>query len=574
MILKAENKNVATNLVERDLSLIISEFSTTVSKYECESIIPISLWVELEESKNDLLRVINIINDENLDLEEYDNNNDISREIWNNNDSKPYNNSSPSYSPNVDISKNNCNFCNPIKIDFNFKFQKPEIKANLRLAIDVGNMMFQPNAEIVCSTAMIMSQGCIPDLVKIIGTLLMALNTIISSVNLESLSLSSFLSATIGAVLDISIKKGMFMMNVSVSRSECLSQTIKEILSYLPTSESLNERLDPELLKRFGLYNKNPTSFVKMYENLDKNLTQNGSTAIDSIFNNINSVSETVDMALQKVNDWLEGLFAMSNYLPCERERSASKPSELISQVMNIMSMINTIRSIIDKKYQKENCGSSTESGGNITPEEIVEIINDVIEIDKIVRDNSGNTIGIILPRVGLRTSYLDTFGCNVPTFMDRISDGRSNQESTVNANVLDSFNTELGETEKRDNYYGDVFNWKYQGLDPSNSYNAKKPEIISINEVTKNSSDSYFVDVANMSILIDRIITEVKKTSTESESLIIEKVKEEELLKDEISNLTPDNYVNSSDPYSIIAELQKLSSITDLEIEIKEDCK
>jgi len=574
MILKAENKNVTTNLVERDLSLIISEFSTTIAKYECESIIPISLWVELEESKNDLIRVINIVNDENLDLEEYDNNNDISKEIWNNNDSKPYNNSAPGFSSNVDVSKNNCNFCNPIKVDFNFKFQKPEIKAKLRLAIDVGNMMFQPNAEIVCSTAMIMSQGCIPDLVKIIGTLLMALNTIISSVNLESLSLSSFLSATIGAVLDISIKKGMFMMNVSVSRSECLSETIKEILSYLPTSESLNERLDPELLKRFGLYNKNPTSFVKMYENIDKNFTEKGSDAIDSIFTNINSVSETVDMALQKVNDWLEGLFAMSNYLPCERERSASKPSELISQVMNIMSMINTIRSIIDKKYQKENCGASTESGGTVTPEEIVEIINDVIEIDKIVRDNSGNTIGIILPRIGLRTSYLDTFGCNTPTFMDRIAEGRSNQETIVNANILDSFNTQVGETEKYDNYYGDVFNWKYQGLDPSNSYNAKKPEIITINEINKNSSDTYFVDVANMSILIDRIITEVKRTSAESESLIIEKVKEEELLKDEISNLTPDNYINSSDPYSIIAELQKLSSITNLEIEIKEDCK
>ena len=527
MILKAEGKKTSTNNSARDLSLIISEFSNTIAKYECESNIPITMWVELEENKNDLIRVINIINDEDVDLSKYDPNNDIHSAIWGGNDSYPYKTEYGDYISNTNVSSNNCNFCNPLKVDFNLKLQKPSIKANLELSIDIGNMMFSSNAPIVCSTALVMSQGCIPDLVRIIGMLLMALSTIVSSVNLESLSLSSFISATLGAVLDISIKKGMFMFSVSVSKSECLSATIKEIMSYLPTSQSMNDRLDPELLKKFGLYNKNPTNYVKMFEALDKSLTINGKDGIDRAFDGMSQMTSVIDNAIQHVNDWLEGLFGLSNYIPCERERSNSKPSTLIEQIMNLITMINTIRAIIDKKYQKEQCGSidtpQNSTGSPLTPDDVIDIINDIIDIDKIIKDNNGNTIAIILPSVGLKTVYIDTFGCNLPHFMDFVTDMFDNSEYNTSLEVTPNTNTIMGESEEqRTSYESDLFQSTNTVRSPSSSYNAKRPTIVSIEDIDENQKLAEdYINISDTLTIVSGLINRIREDSIISQELI-----------------------------------------------------
>lgn len=527
MILKADGKKTSTNNSARDLSLIISEFSNTIAKYECESNIPITMWVELEENKNDLIRIINIINDEDVDLVKYDPNNDIHSTIWGSNDSYPHKTEYGDYISNTNISSNNCNFCNPLKVDFNLKLQKPSIKANLELSIDIGNMMFSSNAPIVCSTALVMSQGCIPDLVRIIGMLLMALSTIISSVNLESLSLSSFISATLGAVLDISIKKGMFMFSVSVSKSECLSATIKEIMSYLPTSQSMNDRLDPELLKKFGLYNKNPTNYVKMFEALDKSLTANGKDGIDRAFDGMSQMTSVIDNAIQHVNDWLEGLFGLSNYIPCERERSNSKPSILIEQIMNLITMINTIRAIIDKKYQKEQCGSidtpQNSTGSLLTPDDVIDIINDIIDIDKIIKDNDGNTIAIILPSVGLKTVYIDTFGCNLPHFMDFVTDMFNNPEYSTSLEVTRNTNTIMGESEEqRVSYESDLFQSTNTIRSPSSSYNAKRPTIVNIEDIDENQKLAEdYINISDTLTIVSGLINRIREDSIISQELI-----------------------------------------------------
>lgn len=531
MILKAEGKKTSTNNSARDLSLIISEFSNTIAKYECESNIPITMWVELEENKNDLIRIINIVNDEGVDLGRYDPNNDVHSVIWSGNDSYPYQTEHGDYLSNTNISSNNCNFCNPLKVDFNLKLQKPSIKANLELSVDIGNTMFSSNAPIVCSTALVMSQGCIPDLVRIIGMLLMALSTIISSVNLESLSLSSFISATLGAVLDISIKKGMFMFSVSVSKSECLSATIKEIMSYLPTSQSMNDRLDPELLKKFGLYNKNPTNYVKMFEALDKSLTANGKDGIDRAFDGMSQMTSVIDDAIQHVNGWLEGLFGLSNYIPCERERSNSKPSTLIEQIMNLITMINTIRAIIDKKYQKEQCGSvdtpagtsEDPTGSSLTPDDVIDIINDIIDIDKIIKDNDGNTIAIILPSVGLKTVYLDTFGCNLPHFMDFVTDMFNNPEYNTSLEVTPNTNTVMGESEEqRTSYESDLFQSTNTIRTPSSSYNAKRPTIVNIEDIDENEKLAEdYINISDTLTIVSGLINRIREDNIISQELI-----------------------------------------------------
>ena len=531
MILKAEGKKTGTNNSARDLSLIISEFSNTIAKYECESNIPITMWVELEENKNDLIRIINIVNDEGVDLGKYDPNNDVHSVIWSGNDSYPYQTEHGDYLSNTNISSNNCNFCNPLKVDFNLKLQKPSIKANLELSVDIGNTMFSSNAPIVCSTALVMSQGCIPDLVRIIGMLLMALSAIISSVNLESLSLSSFISATLGAVLDISIKKGMFMFSVSVSKSECLSATIKEIMSYLPTSQSMNDRLDPELLKKFGLYNKNPTNYVKMFEALDKSLTANGKDGIDRAFDGMSQMTSVIDDAIQHVNGWLEGLFGLSNYIPCERERSNSKPSTLIEQIMNLITMINTIRAIIDKKYQKEQCGSvdtpagisEDPTGSSLTPDDVIDIINDIIDIDKIIKDNDGNTIAIILPSVGLKTVYLDTFGCNLPHFMDFVTDMFNNPEYETSLGVTANTNIVMGESEgQRTTYESNLFQSTDTIRTPSSSYNAKRPTIVHIEDIDENEKLAEdYINISDTLTIVSGLINRIREDNIISQELI-----------------------------------------------------
>ena len=582
MILKADGKKTSTNNSARDLSLIISEFSNTIAKYECESNIPITMWVELEENKNDLIRIINIINDEDVDLVKYDPNNDIHSTIWGSNDSYPYKTEYGDYISNTNISSNNCNFCNPLKVDFNLKLQKPSIKANLELSIDIGNMMFSSNAPIVCSTALVMSQGCIPDLVRIIGMLLMALSTIISSVNLESLSLSSFISATLGAVLDISIKKGMFMFSVSVSKSECLSATIKEIMSYLPTSQSMNDRLDPELLKKFGLYNKNPTNYVKMFEALDKSLTANGKDGIDRAFDGMSQMTSVIDNAIQHVNDWLEGLFGLSNYIPCERERSNSKPSTLIEQIMNLITMINTIRAIIDKKYQKEQCGSidtpQNSTGSLLTPDDVIDIINDIIDIDKIIKDNDGNTIAIILPSVGLKTVYIDTFGCNLPHFMDFITDMFNNPEYSTSLEVTRNTNTIMGESEEqRTSYESDLFQSTNTIRSPSSSYNAKRPTIVNIEDIDENQKLAEdYINISDTLTIVSGLINRIREDSIISQELITRNpIPDKDSDSEENKPISVyDNKTVVRSIEDIMEELDTLSMNRNVTMSTSEECK
>lgn len=582
MILKADGKKTSTNNSARDLSLIISEFSNTIAKYECESNIPITMWVELEENKNDLIRIINIINDEDVDLVKYDPNNDIHSTIWSSNDSYPYKTEYGDYISNTNISSNNCNFCNPLKVDFNLKLQKPSIKANLELSIDIGNMMFSSNAPIVCSTALVMSQGCIPDLVRIIGMLLMALSTIISSVNLESLSLSSFISATLGAVLDISIKKGMFMFSVSVSKSECLSATIKEIMSYLPTSQSMNDRLDPELLKKFGLYNKNPTNYVKMFEALDKSLTANGKDGIDRAFDGMSQMTSVIDNAIQHVNDWLEGLFGLSNYIPCERERSNSKPSTLIEQIMNLITMINTIRAIIDKKYQKEQCGSidtsQNSTGSLLTPDDVIDIINDIIDIDKIIKDNDGNTIAIILPSVGLKTVYIDTFGCNLPHFMDFVTDMFNNPEYSTSLEVTRNTNTIMGESEEqRVSYESDLFQSTNTIRSPSSSYNAKRPTIVNIEDIDENQKLAEdYINISDTLTIVSGLINRIREDSIISQELITRNpIPDKDSDSEENKPISVyDNKTVVRSIEDIMEELDTLSMNRNVTMSTSEECK
>lgn len=591
MILKAETKKTGTADMSRDLSLIVSEFSSTIAKYECEATIPISMWVEIEDSKNELLRIINIINDEGLDLKTYDPNNDIQSIIAINNDSQPYTTStadSSYYSGSASKKNGNCNVCNPIKISFTGKLSKPEIKANLSMSIDMGNMMFGSSAPLVCSTAIVLSQGCIPDLVKILGMFLMALNTIISSVNLESLSLNSFISGTIGAVLDISIKKAMVVANVSVTKSDCLSKMIKEIMTYLPTSQSINNRLDPELLKKFNLYNKNPTDLNALYDSIDRTLTNKGKAGVDNIFNSMNRMSSVIDNSIQRVNGWLDGLFNLSNYLPCEKDRSSVKPSALIEEITNILTIINTIRALIDKKYQKKMCGETdpTEDPTTqnvLTPDEIAEVIHNIISIDSIVSDNDGNTIGIILPSVELKTIYLDTFGCNLPTFMDFLNDQTSDGTSSVVSNPISNTNTTAGSNEISENLVSDtVFHTtKPLGNNASSSfgYGALKPLAINLSNVTDETVlAGDFINISDSLKVVSALMSGIIESQNGYQNIIKEDNEELSVSTQTIYNKEPVFPENiDSDPLydidRIIKDLEKMSLSVVKPVK-KEGCK
>lgn len=462
----------------KDLSLIISEYSNTVSKYECENKLPIAMWVELENGKNDLIRILNIVNENNVDLTKYDDANDITSEIQNSNGLSPFVEEVGPVENQSKNKNNKCNFCNPIKINWNLKLNKPEIMVSLRASVSSVDFLFKSNTAIVCSTALSVSQGCIPDLVKLIGMVLMALSVLISSVNLESFSLSGLISATLGAILNIAIKKAMFIANISVTKSECFSTMIKEIMDSLPTSQSLNERLDPELLKKFNLYNPSPTNLNAAYDRLDSYATKAATDKLNKIFDSMGVITDTVDMALEKVNQWIEGLFALSNYIPCERERSNTKPSELLEKISNIVTIINVITAVISKKKSKECSGDSTkddntskDTNGNspddtnsindnaLTPDEIAEVIADIIDIDGVVKDPDGTTIAIIVPDIGLGTVYLDMFGCNLPNFMEVFTQQNFGSISPIGNSPLYNSNTIKGNNETYDNNYDNTFN-------------------------------------------------------------------------------------------------------------------
>ena len=574
MILESKQKTSATTSAAADLALIINEFSDTLTAYECENKLPIAMWVEIENKKNHFIRIMNVINPNNVDMSLYDPNWDINNSVAQQNNAAPYTtNYGPSSSGTNRSKNNNCSFCNPIKIDYSFKLSKPEISASLQWAIDSSSSMYSSNSQTVCATALAMSQGCIPDIVRIIGMLLMALNLIIESVNLGSLSLSSFLSGSIGAVLNIALKRAMFMANISISKSDCLSSMIKEIINSLPTSQSLNNRIDPELLKKFKLYNENPTDLNKMYQDFEDRIFNQG---VDGINTSLTKITETVDDAIQRVNEWIEGLFGLSKYLPCEEERSTTHPSDLLEKVSQILTLINTLSAIINKKNSK--CDDTT-----LTPDDIVDVINSLIDIDTIIQDSDGHTIGIILPSVELQTVYLDTFGCNLPTFMDFLTQQDSPGISPIGNSPLASSNTEIGENELSDTNYDDTFSTSdINGptiRTPTQNYGARKPTVVNINEVPTDILQSGQVINLVASIdLIKEVVDNINLVTPEGDGLqLIVNSNEEQntdtLIEPEAKLPNSVQDFATQDIDDMIAELDNMSSGT-ITIKTDGECK
>lgn len=505
MILKSENKTISSNSIASDLSLIISEFSNTVTKYECEAIIPISMWVEIEDKKSELIRVLNIINDQNVDLSVYDPNYDINSSVNEANNSSPLNSTTINQSSNKNSS--DCSPCNPIKIDFSSKFNKPEIKLSLKSTIDSASFIFTSNSELICSSVMVMSNGCIPDLLKVIATLLMSLNTIFSSVNLESLSLSSFISGSIGASLDITIKRAMFMANFSVAKSDCLSNFIKEIINSLPTPENIRANVDKSTIDRFRLNNLGTSGIEKMFNTIEDRISNSGLSGADYISKNLNNILSVIDKSIERVNNWVDGLFQLSNYLPCEKERSNTMPSGIVEEISNILTLINTIVAIIDKKYKNNICNnniadSSTPPNSTLSNSDVTDIISSLVDVDTIVKNNDGITIAIILPSVELRTVYLDTFGCNLPKFMEKTSTRYINYESSNDStmSVIPPIGENIGEIESlliNGSTDSNIINNKDSSIDVSNvniSYYIENKESV---------SDGSIISISNMMEII-----------------------------------------------------------------------
>lgn len=574
MILSEKTVNVSTySQIESDLLLIINSYSKTISDYECEAILPITMWAEIEESKSDLLRIINIINDEDIDLATEDENNDIISYIQEANDSLPYTTPSVINSSNT----SDCSPCVPIKINFSSSFNKPELKVRLKSVIDSSNFMFSSNSSLVCSTASVVSSGCIPDLLKIIGTLLMAINTIISSLDISSMSISSYLSATIGASLDITVKRAMFMANISVSKSDCLSKYIKQIIDALPTSENLQKTVDKSILEKFRLNNIKADGIENLLKTIDYTISNTTEKTSTDVSRSLNTLLNTIDSAINRVNDWIGGTIGMVNYLPCEKKRENTSPSEIVEEVSNLLTIINTIMAVLNKKYKNKICNTSSDTTAsnneeeqNLSVDDISDIISSLTDVENVIKDNNGNTIGIILPSLELRTSYIDTFGCNLPTFLSVASKTFTNKTEEI-TNSIESTNANQGII------WNYINNNESNGSDSSNNVNDKyinnnttATTASSNSQITTSvSEESNFFDISTILNTINSLNKSIANDSTSGAIYNNDNSKENLDTYEDVEIKT----ITSNNMFSIEKDIKELLS-SSVSIQSSGECK
>ena len=482
MDLELKNNNTTDALLSSLYSaqLIANTFAKGLEDNSCLVISTVQLHQRIKDYTEDVKTLI-------PPVYTYTEPSEIVKEIVNN---RPGEGVSISVQDAVKSAKEKCFNCKlelpKLKFDIDLDFSLGELQTHLELY----KSLFKTNFELdPCQAIEVFKFQCIPDILKLISLLLTAYLAINTIKKLSGLSLSFFIKGIISALLTKLLSSVNISLNLGKTNLNCFIEYVKMISSMLPSTDNITKNLNtnqiigliqvlpistieglmngyvgPGILKEEppnysysqlqNLAGAIPKEEVALLFNLNNSLS-----SISSVTDNLNEVSrkidraseditnklketqegldnvfkqitDTVEVAVKTFNDYINQIFSLKAYFECETARSSDNLVEIMTEIKNMISVINLLSSLVyalakkeargmcrtSKSIKQSTVGSSTLTEDQLAIKDLTQdYYKKVVEIGDSASDDLElliykKPIQIGLPKISLLDCSIDNF--------------------------------------------------------------------------------------------------------------------------------------------------------------------
>ena len=283
-----------------------------------------------------------------------------------------------------------------------------------------------------------------PDLIGILASILAYILKLTASIFLGGFSLMGFLLGILTGILKAVFSYIKAVIASVIAPLKCLINAITEIVSEIPTRESLAAELtkaeyellftalqssetDPENAATYvGDAKKQSKEMLDLFNRaLTNDIADMFAVVENGLSNALNGIDETINM-----------LFGLIDYLDCEPTRSGIIDTNLFDQIQVAVQLVAMITALIDKvagtnviaELCRDNEGvsvveqalmpilSSTAGlDAMLTTTDIADVVSDALGLDvAILVDDSGQDIGLILSSDDEAKPKFDMFSCSL----------------------------------------------------------------------------------------------------------------------------------------------------------------
>jgi len=312
--------------------------------------------------------------------------------------------------------------------------------------------------------AFLFGSFCIPDLIKLLSLLLASVIRLTFSLDITKFSFMALLTAILKRLLANLLTFSNMSVKLSLSPIMCILDALVQLNNSLVSDQSgdfglsinkdgvsIDNASQQERADRIAKRNENETGLnnktdatiflgtsvrstsitVKNFHKVEA--WRNGikrklpeQKDIDSITQTVSQVQDVINKGLIDMESYIGDIFAIGRAIQCESERSTKKASDAIEAVIQYISLINLIRSVIKKKTRNiaQNVMGSPElqytGQDKFTYEDVAEVVGDISgKLSKVYNTDAGNT-GILISTIPSNTGQdaLSLYSCNINDFI------------------------------------------------------------------------------------------------------------------------------------------------------------
>jgi hypothetical protein len=396
--IKAEETKLGIGGSIYSAQIIIDAFSRALSENNCMTRIPISVYAQADENENRLYDVIDSLGGDSSSLpgKEYEYVLQTT-EIQTEKGLQPVTNTTASIRRSMEDACLDCGIDIP---DFDLGSVFDGIMSDINGFINNMTNAFNNSVPNHCHFAYLLSFVCIPDLIKILALILGYIIKLTASLFIGTFSIGAFIMAIVGKILSAIMKYALAIMGIALSPVSCLIESITAILDTIPGKDNLRDKLGSEeygLLYGEDASQEDIDSFSDIAKKYNESIGEAYKNSTEDVKNNFKKIKGSIEEADEGVQESIQNLIALKDFLECEPKRSGVNIFGQIGAVAELMSIVNLIRAVITKKSENtaydELCrlqDREVETGFN--PDEIADVIEDAFDgVATIIENQAGD---------------------------------------------------------------------------------------------------------------------------------------------------------------------------------------
>lgn len=385
---------------------IVDHFAKALEENGCLVQFPAALYVEFNDYENQLRDYINSA----IGSEDYGTN---SNYIDKSNSNVSYAKDNSSLTNEVIQSairsvSDNCFNCKIEKPKFDFSGLFGSLMSDIEASLSQFENMFKYNKSSVCQYAHFLSYLCVPDLLKLIALILAALVRLMQNINLPRITIAIFIQGILSAIIQVLIKNIAILARFALTPVLCILDALDTIYNSLPTQENLRDAAGKDIealgLQEYVQGNSGIRENLKyVRDSYTSRVRNTEKTVSDYVKNQMAPLENTINNAVQSLQNSVDELTGLLNHFQCEPGRSGVSVSQFLSNVSELMALANLLRYVIRFKSGKAaiekvcNAQSSGENYGNNNITDAGDTVLDVSNIGSIIAGVIGSDIDLIV---------------------------------------------------------------------------------------------------------------------------------------------------------------------------------